>query len=282
MNNVEESGKVEETKSLVPLEKGSLLDPGVQTEHAIKAAKALTSLVTNSANPPVDIQGHKYLLFEHWQTLARFFNLSVGSKGTEVIMREGKFHGYDAMAVVYDMNGTIVGSAEASCMVDEINWQGKPEFQLKSMAQTRANAKALRNVLGWVAVLDGYKTTPAEEMDGVKPNNNSNSNGNDGKKNYTSSKPATEKQKAYVDKLCKEKGKTIEDAEKFIKKTINSWTMTDASTIIERLQSNKQVESNQGVLNNQQVDNSMPVIEVIDEDNNNNFIDTQPNEPFSG
>lgn len=39
-----------------------------------------------------------------------------------------------------------------------------PSFQLRSMAQTRASAKALRNVLAWVVVLAGYRPTPAEEM----------------------------------------------------------------------------------------------------------------------
>jgi hypothetical protein len=39
-----------------------------------------------------------------------------------------------------------------------------PLYQLASMAQTRACAKALRNVLSWVAVLAGYRGTPAEEM----------------------------------------------------------------------------------------------------------------------
>jgi len=40
-----------------------------------------------------------------------------------------------------------------------------PMFQLRSMAQTRAGAKALRNALAWVVVLAGYKPTPAEELD---------------------------------------------------------------------------------------------------------------------
>ena len=39
-----------------------------------------------------------------------------------------------------------------------------PLFQLRSMAQTRAAAKALRNALAWVVVLAGYKPTPAEEL----------------------------------------------------------------------------------------------------------------------
>jgi len=38
------------------------------------------------------------------------------------------------------------------------------------MAQTRACAKALRNVLAWVVVLAGYAPTPAEEMDSVTVN----------------------------------------------------------------------------------------------------------------
>ena len=42
-----------------------------------------------------------------------------------------------------------------------------PLFQLRSMAQTRACAKALRNVLAWVVVLAGYRPTPAEELDGM-------------------------------------------------------------------------------------------------------------------
>lgn len=39
-----------------------------------------------------------------------------------------------------------------------------PLFQLASMAQTRANAKCLRNCTSWIAVLGGYRPTPAEEV----------------------------------------------------------------------------------------------------------------------
>lgn len=41
-----------------------------------------------------------------------------------------------------------------------------PLFQLRSMAQTRACAKALRNVFAWVVVLAGYKAVVAEELTG--------------------------------------------------------------------------------------------------------------------
>lgn len=40
-----------------------------------------------------------------------------------------------------------------------------PLFQLASMAQTRACAKVMRQVLAWVVVMAGYRATPAEELD---------------------------------------------------------------------------------------------------------------------
>ena len=51
------------------------------------------------------------------------------------------------------------------CMDDEKKWKDSPAFQIRSMAQTRAAAKCLRNVLAWVVVMAGYAPTPAEEMD---------------------------------------------------------------------------------------------------------------------
>jgi len=73
--------------------------------------------------------------------------------------------GAKARAEVIDLRtGMVVGGAEAYCMRDEENWKEKPWFQLASMAQTRAGAKALRNVLAWVVVLAGYRPTPAEEL----------------------------------------------------------------------------------------------------------------------
>jgi hypothetical protein len=49
----------------------------------------------------------------------------------------------------------------------EVGKELVPLFQLESMSQTRAMAKALRSCYAWVVVLAGYASTPAEEMDGV-------------------------------------------------------------------------------------------------------------------
>lgn len=50
----------------------------------------------------------------------------------------------------------------------EIGQVKVPLFQLRSMAQTRACAKALRNVLSWIFVLAGFKPAVAEEMAGYE------------------------------------------------------------------------------------------------------------------
>jgi hypothetical protein len=72
---------------------------------------------------------------------------------------------------------------------DEIVWEGPegkrkpkkqrvrdgeasiPEFQLRSMAQTRAISKVHSNVFRWVAQLGGFRGTPAEEIDLARESN---------------------------------------------------------------------------------------------------------------
>jgi hypothetical protein len=158
-----------ETKAITKPAKKTLVlegDPNAQLEYAQKAAQALMVRV-NSKKKQVIIGGKQYLEFGDWQTLARFFGATVGVEWTKPIERAGKLEGYEARAIVYQ-HGETISAAEASCMRAERNWKDRDEFAVKSMAQTRASAKALRNAFGWVAELAGYASTPAEEMDGVK------------------------------------------------------------------------------------------------------------------
>lgn len=126
-------------------------------------ADALKSIVMSKKGGLV-IKGERYLEFEDWQTLGKFFSYSVKTFDAQFIEVDG-VKGAKAKAEVIDnKTGLVIGSAEAYCLRDEENWKNKPFFQIASMAQTRAGSKALRNVLAWVAVLAGYKPTPAEEI----------------------------------------------------------------------------------------------------------------------
>lgn len=140
-------------------------DPEQQLEFARKAAKALMSVVGQKPKKVV-INGKQFLEFGDWQTLARFFGATVATDWTKPIMRDGKVIGYEAKSVVMH-KGEIISSAEGMCTIDEAKWSNRDEYAVRSMAQTRTGAKALRNAFGWVAELAGYSGTPAEEMDGI-------------------------------------------------------------------------------------------------------------------
>lgn len=143
--------------------------PDIVLDEAKRAADAIAKVIEGKPKK-VTFNGKTYLQFEDWQTVGRFYGvtaLGTSTKYVEFGEGEEKVIGFEARADAL-LVGTnqVISSAEAMCLNDEKNWAGKPLFQLKSMAQTRAAAKALRNVLAWVVVLAGYSPTPAEEMTG--------------------------------------------------------------------------------------------------------------------
>ena len=162
-----------------------IFNPEEQLDMAIRAAKALSRVIAGKKKPVI-INGETYLEFEDWQTLGQFDGVSVRTGEAEPVEING-VQGAKAKAFLYNnRTGELIGGAEGYCMRDEekwgtrpkYEWQGEgdkrrrvkigeevvPWFQLASMAQTRAGAKALRNKEAWVAVLAGYRPTPAEEM----------------------------------------------------------------------------------------------------------------------
>lgn len=140
--------------------------PAKVLEEARQAAQALTDVISKKAKP-VKFNNEIYLEFEDWQTVGRFYGITAKVRDTKFVQYD-KTSGFEASAdALLVSTGQVISSADAMCLNDEPNWSKKPMFQLRSMAQTRACAKSLRNVLAWVVVLAGYKPTPAEEMDGV-------------------------------------------------------------------------------------------------------------------
>lgn len=158
-------------------------DPAQIVEEARRAAEVLKDVISKK-DKPVKFNGEQYLEFEDWQTVGKFYGITAKVVDTKFI-DYGGVQGFEAKAVaVLIANGTEVSAADAMCLNDEDNWSvraeydwenGKrvkigerpvPLFQLRSMAQTRACAKALRNVLAWVVVLAGYRPNVAEEMTG--------------------------------------------------------------------------------------------------------------------
>ena len=177
--------------------------PETVLAEAKQAADALTRVISLKKDP-VKFNGEVYLEFEDWQTCAKFYGVTAKVEKTAFV-QYGNVSGFEATAVAIDRNGMEISRAESLCLNDEANWGmvpqyewkdeldangkkiwvegrdgkkrpkgervqvgevAKPLFQLKSMAQTRACSKVLRQVFAWIVVLAGYKPTPAEEMTG--------------------------------------------------------------------------------------------------------------------
>jgi len=151
-------------------------DPRSVVKRGTDQANALMEIVAQAEGISVNISGRKYLRFEAWQTIGRFNRASPMTAWSRAIydgtMVDGlpTIIGYEARVTVVGLdNGETVSAAEAMCGMDEFVTRGQQTAMAKqnaarSMAQTRAAAKALRMAYSFVAVLGGFEATPAEEM----------------------------------------------------------------------------------------------------------------------
>ena len=106
--------------------------------------------------------GGEHVRIEGWQVLCHLCQLPLPSIVS--VRREERENGYCYIAEAVLQHGGREYRAYGLCSSTEPNWANKPEFQLMSMAQTRAAGKVLRLLLGWIVTLAGYEPTPAEEM----------------------------------------------------------------------------------------------------------------------
>jgi hypothetical protein len=95
---------------------------------------------------------------EKWSTRTKYAWAYLLREGGHSVEDPGPDH------IVWEPNPNKPGKKRPKKERIALGEEKVPLFQLASMAQTRANAKALRNCLAWVVVLAGYRATPAEEL----------------------------------------------------------------------------------------------------------------------
>lgn len=212
-------------------------DPKQVIAEAMGAAKALQSIIKQKTKP-VKFNGEQYIEFEDWQVLGKFYGVTAKIVSTETINIDG-VKGFLARAEAIDTTGRIVSAAEAMCLNDEEKWSTRakyeyqggervkigdvavPLFQLRSMAQTRAAAKALRNVLAWVVVMAGFRPNVAEEMTGDEGTPPAKEPIKPAEKKPEAGDVISEAQGKRLWAIMKGAGKTIEDVTGFLKSTYN-------------------------------------------------------------
>jgi len=172
-----------ETGELVPYA------PAPPTLFGTSDPKDVIAKATVSANALADvirtkklwktIGGKNHVFVEAWTMLGSM----LGVFPVVVWTRPLENGGFEARVEARTLAGDLVGAAEAQCARDEPTWKSRPDYALRSMAQTRATSRALRGPLGFIVVLAGYSATAAEEMQDVQQQGpNPSASGNDTKK----------------------------------------------------------------------------------------------------
>lgn len=152
------------------------VSPADTIAKATDVANALAS-VLETQKLFVQIRDRKHVRVEGWTLLGSMLGVYPVCTWTRPLIDSGGLtQGWEARVEARTLNGAIVGAAEAQCLRTEEQWgwtpvdrkgnplQPRDDFALRSMAQTRATAKAMRLPLGFIVALAGYATTPAEEM----------------------------------------------------------------------------------------------------------------------
>lgn len=133
-------------------------NPAEVIERATEAAQPLAAVVRKQ-KLTTTISGREHVRVEGWTLLGSMlgvFPVTVWTRKME--------DGWEARVEARTRDGSIVGAAEAECLRSESLWKSRDDYALRSMAQTRATSKALRQPLGFVMQLAGFEATPAEEM----------------------------------------------------------------------------------------------------------------------
>lgn len=136
-------------------------DPEAVVEAATRAARPLAQVIRDQ-KLSVKIGPSEHVRVEGWTLLGSMLGVFPICVWTRKI--EGDDGGWEARVEARTRDGALVGAAEAECLYAEKTWANRDDYALRSMAQTRATSKALRQPLGFIVSLAGFSATPAEEM----------------------------------------------------------------------------------------------------------------------
>lgn len=145
-------------------------------EKATEVANVLADVI-RKRKLSVKISGREHVLYEGWTALGALVGATLGGTAIfpviewtrPVVDPEGHQIGWEARALAQTIDGRVIAAAESECLRSESKWRTRDDFALRSMAQTRAASKALRQPLGFIMVLAGYDATPTEDMPGTEP-----------------------------------------------------------------------------------------------------------------
>lgn len=138
------------------------MSPTQKRDMAVEIANVCAEIIDRQ-KLWVKVGAGKHVKIEGWLTLGTM--LGITAREASVTAVEG---GYEAkVELVSQATHHVLGAASAVCLRTESRWRAAEVNAIRSMAITRATAKAYRMNFAWIIALAGFDTTPAEEMDHV-------------------------------------------------------------------------------------------------------------------
>jgi hypothetical protein len=134
-------------------------DPELVIAEIVRRAGALANVIREK-KLYARIRGEEYVTVEGWTLLGTMLGVFPWLEWTRPLPE-----GWEARVEARTLDGRVVSSGESECLRSESKWKERDDFQIRSMAATRATSRALRQPLGFVMKLAGYSPTPAEEVD---------------------------------------------------------------------------------------------------------------------
>ncbi len=137
-----------------------------EAESTLKLADELRKFIQEK-KLWLDVHGKPHINIEAWQYAAANLGIVPVVERVENLSTESEIK-YGAFVTCYQMESWAkVSAGYAVCSNKEPGKRNNPEFAICSMAQTRAEGKAYRLLLGWLIKAAGYEATPSEEMDSL-------------------------------------------------------------------------------------------------------------------
>lgn len=137
------------------------LPPKELVAQATELANVLSDVIKQkNLTQKIGLKDH--VKIEGWSTLGAL----LGVLPSEKYVKELTDGSFEAGVELFNIKtGALISTASAVCGVDEKTWAQRPKSARRSMAVTRATAKAYRLSFSWIIALAGYETTPAEEIE---------------------------------------------------------------------------------------------------------------------
>lgn len=139
----------------------------INKDSLLSLSNELASLIKEK-KLSTNIQGKQFVNVEGWGYAGAAIGLIPIITEVKDLSKENELKYWATCEVRNIATGQVVSIGHAICSNKERTKRSFDEYAICSMAQTRAEGKAYRLLLGWLMKAAGFEATPAEEVDFMK------------------------------------------------------------------------------------------------------------------